>query len=133
MKTPQTRFRQYKDLNLSLPVHPITNDLTYLTNEDAIQRAVRNLILTNFYEKPFQPSFGSGVRQLLFEPFSAVVANTLKNIITSLVQRYEKRVELLSVGVDIDPEDNGYTVTIMFYIVNQIEPVTIDIFLERIR
>jgi len=133
MKTPTTRFRQYKDLDLSLPVHPVTNDLVYLTNEDAIQRALRNLILTNFYEKPFQPNIGSGVRQLLFEPLSAVLANTLHNVITTLVEQHEKRVELMSIGVDVDSDNNGYEVTIQFLIVNQLQPIVVSIFLERIR
>ena len=65
----------FKDINLSLAKHPITGDIATLTNIEAVKRSVRNLINTNFYERPFHPEIGSNVRSILFEPVSPVTAS----------------------------------------------------------
>ena len=68
----------YKDINLSFARHPVTGDIAFLTNVEAVKRSVRNLINTNFYERPFHPEIGSDVRSILFEPVSPPVANILQ-------------------------------------------------------
>ena len=68
--------RQYKDLDLFFSRKNGTNDIEKITDIEAVKRSVRNLVLTNFYEKPFHPEIGSGIRNMLFEnmtPITAVV------------------------------------------------------------
>ena len=57
----------YKDLDLFFTAHPITGDVATKSDSDAVRRAVRNIVLTNYYERPFKPSLGGNVRGLLFE------------------------------------------------------------------
>ena len=52
-------------------------DISKVQGVQAVKRAVRNLILTNTYEKPFHPEIGSGIRELLFEPLSPITAFVL--------------------------------------------------------
>jgi len=95
--------------------------------------SVKNLILTNHYEKPFRPEIGSNVRRLLFENLDVVTATTIRNEIQRMIENYEPRVSIINLKVNADFDNNGFKVYMEFYIVNQTSPVTINFFLERIR
>jgi phage baseplate assembly protein W len=128
-----SRTPDYSDLDLDFIAHPMTKDVVVKTGADAIKRSVRNLVLTNFYEKPFRPGIGSNAVKLLFDNMSPLVANFLENAITEVIQNYEPRVELLKVTVIPDYDNNGYTARLDFIVLNRNEPLTTTIFLERVR
>ena len=123
----------FKDINLSLARHPITGDIASLTNVEAVKRSVRNLINTNFYERPFHPEIGSNVRSVLFEPVSPVVASVLERHVKDVVENFEPRAELIDVQVSDNADANEYRVQIKFYVVNSSDIVDMNIFLERLR
>ena len=125
--------RTYKDLDLNYTAHPVTKDVVKRTGNAAIIGALRNLILTNLYEKPFQPTFGSRIRNLLFEDISFITANMLQSEIQSVIQNFEPRVSVDAIRVEAQPEENRYAVTLRFYINNLQNPVTINLFLEKVR
>jgi len=118
--------RTYKDLDLNFTAHPVTKDVVKRTGNAAIIGALRNLILTNLYEKPFQPTFGSRIRNLLFEDISFITANMLQSEIQSVIQNFEPRVSVDAIRVEAQPEENRYAVTLRFYINNLQNPVTIN-------
>jgi phage baseplate assembly protein W len=128
-----SRTPDYSDLDLDFIAHPTTKDVVIKTGADAIKRSVRNLILTNFYEKPFRPGIGSSAVKLLFDNMSPLVANFLENAIREVVQNYEPRVQVINVKVNMDYDNNGYNARIDFVVLNRNEPATITIFLERVR
>ena len=68
-RSDQYVSRGFKDLAISFNANPSTDDFGAVKNERAITQSVRNLILTIFGERPFQPSIGSRVKGLLFEPW----------------------------------------------------------------
>jgi phage baseplate assembly protein W len=124
----------FSDLNLNLVAHPITGDVTKLTNVEAVKRSVRNLINTNFYERPFHPEIGSDIRSILFEPVSPMIEDVLSRHVQDVIQNFEPRVELTSVVSRARVDDNAYDVSITFYIVNSPAGVqTVNLFLERLR
>lgn len=123
----------FKDINLSLARHPITGDIASLTNIEAVKRSVRNLINTNFYERPFHPEIGSNVRSVLFEPVSPIVASVLERHVKDVVENFEPRAELIDVQVTDNADANEYRVQIKFYVVNSSDIVDMNIFLERLR
>ena len=125
--------RTYKDLDLNFRAHPVTKDVVKRTGNAAIIGAVRNLILTNLYEKPFQPTFGSRVRGLLFEDVSFITANILQTEISNVIVNFEPRVSVDAIRVQANPEQNRYDITIRFFINNLEAPVTINFFLEKVR
>lgn len=128
-----SRTPDYSDLDLDFIAHPTTKDVLVKTGADAIKRSVRNLVLTNFYEKPFRPGIGSNAVKLLFDNMSPLVSNFLENAITEVIQNYEPRVEVIKVTVDPDYDNNGYTARLDFIVLNRNEPLTTTIFLERVR
>lgn len=103
------------------------------TGEDAIKRSVRNLIFTNYYERPFRSYLGSGVRQMLFENTTPLTANLLETAIRDVINNFETRVKLLAVTVSADLDRNGFNVQLQYVINNNLQPVVTSIFLERIR
>ena len=125
--------RTYKDLDLNFRAHPVTKDVVKRTGNAAIIGALRNLILTNLYEKPFQPTFGSRIRGLLFEDVSFITANMLQSEIQTVIGNFEPRVSIDAIRVEAQPEENRYAVTLRFYINNLEDPVTINLFLEKVR
>jgi len=125
--------RVYKDLDLNFRAHPVTKDVVKRTGNAAIIGALRNLILTNPLEKPFQPLYGSRVRSLLFEDVSFITANIIQTEISNTIKNFEPRVGVDAIRVQANPEQNRYDVAIRFYINNLEAPVTINFFLEKIR
>ena len=125
--------RSYKDLDLNFIAHPVKKDVSRHFNEKAVINSVKNLISTNFYERPFQPELGSSIRQLLFEPVDSVFGASIERRLRDVINNYEPRVSVESVVAIPAPDQNGYKVIMTFFIVNLPNPITINFFLERIR
>ena len=123
----------YSDLDLNFTIHPVKKDINRYTNEAAVVNSIKNLILTNHYERPFQPDIGSNVRRLLFENMDTVTAITLEKEIEQTIRNYEPRANISKINVSPDYDNNGFKVYMEFYVVNRTTPITINFFLERIR
>ncbi len=125
--------RTYKDLDLNFRAHPVTKDIVKRTGNAAIIGALKNLLLTNIGEKPFQPNFGSRIRSLLFEDVSFITANILQSEISNSIKNFEPRVGVDAIRVQANPEQNRYDITLRFFINNLEAPVTVNFFLEKVR
>tara|TARA_Y100000310_G_scaffold332047_1_gene406827 strand:- start:3588 stop:3983 length:396 start_codon:yes stop_codon:yes gene_type:complete len=123
----------YSDFDITLTPHPVHRDISRTTNENAVKRALRNLIFTDYHERPFSPSIGSGVNHLLFEPVDIITSELLRDKIIETVNNNEPRVKLLEVVVAPRPDDNKYYIRITFSILGQTNPVDLETILERIR
>ena len=109
--------RGFKDISLSFVPHPVTKDISVLTNERAIVRSVRNLVETIPTERFFQPFIGSDIRASLFENFDIDTADEIKDQIIETVTIYEPRVDNLDVVINAQPDRNSLEVTVFFDIV----------------
>jgi len=125
--------RSFKDLDLAFTIHPIRKDINTHKNEYAVINSVKNLILTNHYERPFQPEIGSNVRRLLFEQVDSVTAAQIERDIVETINNFEPRVKVSKVIASAAPDDNGYKILLEFFIINNPNPISINFFLERIR
>ena len=123
----------YSDIPVNFDVHPLKGDLILTTNEDAVKRSIRNLLLTDPYERFFNPKIGAGIRASLFENIGQDTEFLLKTKITETINNYEKRAQLYSVKVKAFPDQNAYNASIVFYLVNYTTPITLDLLLRRIR
>ena len=90
-----TYTKTYKDLDLDFGRNPITNDVNKIEDVDAVKRSVKNLVQTNFYERPFHPELGCGVRELLFENYTPLTGIFLKPIIGGIGDTFNKKQLLL--------------------------------------
>lgn len=126
--------RVYKDLALSFEKNDNTKDVIVKKDIEAVKQSVRNLILTNHYERPFHPEIGSNVTAILFEPMNPITANSLTRVIEEVIVNFEPRARLVSVDARPNLARNAYEVTISFYIRNiPGELVQLNTLLERSR
>ena len=125
--------RQYRDLDLNFNIHPVKKDINTHSNEYAVINSIKNLVLTNHYERPFQPEVGSNIRRLLFENLDAVTAAQIQREIEETINNFEPRAGISRVTVVSAPDENGYKVELEFFVLNNTAPITINFFLERIR
>ena len=135
---PSYRFRSekffsrgFKDLAVSFEANPNTEDFSTVKNENAIKQSIRNLILTAFGERPYQPDIGSRVKGLLFEPFDVFSAEDLRDEISNTIQRLEPRVEVENIDVNLSDDDYSIDVAIEYAIVGETLVQTVDCLLER--
>ena len=109
--------KSFKDLSMSFKFNPLSGDLITLKNENAIARAVRNIVLTTPGEKLFDPDFGSSVGEILFENVDDITAVSIEDEIRSSLSNYETRVELIDVEVDPNFDENQFDVLITYRII----------------
>ena len=126
--------RQYRDLDLFFGRKPVSKDINVVTDVTNIKRAVRNLVLTNVYEKPFHPEISSGIRGMLFENMTPLTSIVLTKKVEDVIENFEPRVRLMGVSARPNLDRNEYEMTIEFFIKNfPTELITVDVFLERLR
>ena len=125
---------QYTDLDLFFGRKSSNNDVRQGTDAQAVKRSLRNLVQLNTYEKPFHPEIAGGVREMLFEPMSPILAAMIARKVEDVIENFEPRARLVSVRAIPDLDRNAYEIIVEFYVVNTpTELVDISIMLERLR
>ena len=126
--------RQWRDLDLFFGRKQTSKDINKVLSIQSVKRSVRNLVLTNHYEKPFHPEIGSGVRDMLFELMTPITAFILAKKIEDVIENFEPRARLVGVRALPNLDRNEYEVTVEFYVVNTpTELVDLTMFLEVLR
>ena len=125
--------RIYADLNLSFTKNPATKDVARLFDVQAIKRSVKNIILTNKYERPFDSDFGCNLRGFLFENITEPLLVIIKDRVAMAIEKYEPRVSVEDVVVKEDVDKNGLSIMVSFLINGTEAPVSVSTFLQRVR
>ena len=108
--------KSFRDFSLTFEKNAVTNDILALKNEAAIKESVKNIVLYNFYEKPFDPFFGGNIIGLLFENSTPTMELEIKNRIEESVEVYEPRVTAVSVQIEFEPERNELNCSVRYLI-----------------
>lgn len=132
--TPKSKkITIYTDFKKNLEVSPVSQDITLLKDEDAVKESIQNLILTDRGERLMQPNLGGNIRAMLFENITPAVLTLIEDQVRTTIELYEPRAELIDVIVTSNIDDNIVKVTIVFYVKNNQQPISVDVFLERTR
>jgi phage baseplate assembly protein W len=123
----------YGDFKPNLNVHPGSKDIQVLSETDTIKSCIINILKTKPYERPFQPTLGSMISSLLFENITEQTLLFAQQIIKDAVATHEPRARVETVTVSPTEQDNGIYITIVFYILNSNNPITIDLVLNKVR
>jgi phage baseplate assembly protein W len=123
----------YSDFATNFTFHPITQQLVVIKNADSVKQSLKNLILIGIGEKQFNPLFGSNLNKSLFELFDPFFVEDVKRYVTLAIQQYEPRVNLLSVDVLQTSNENGVNINVIFSLINTTQPLSISIFVKRVR
>ena len=125
--------RLYSDIDINFTPHPVTGDITKKTDYSAISQSIQNLLMTNHYEKPFRPEYGTNIRKLLFEPMDLMTASILNEEIRNSIKNFEPRVLIEFLEIIPDFEKNQYNVNLTYSVINLFSPISITFFLKRAR
>jgi phage baseplate assembly protein W len=126
-------YRRYSDIDAVFAANPITRDVSLRKDEEAIKFAIKNIVLTRNFERPFNSSIGSQLNQFLFDQMDDATIILMKQVIANAINNHEPRVTVLSINIDAAPDANMVTVSINFKILNTDKPYTINFALERTR
>lgn len=129
----ETKREIFSDLDIAFIAHPITGQLARKTNRDAVRQSVKSLILTDYFERPFKSDIGCSIRYYLFELYTPALKQQMENAIREVIKNYEPRAEVIDVLVEERQDLNALTVSVAFFILNDPEPVFLDVILERVR
>ena len=102
-------------------------------DEIAVKRSIINLMYTEPYERFFNPNIGAGLKAYLFENISQDIEFIIREKIIESIRNYEPRANVIDVAVIAKPNDNMYTASIIFSILNNVNPVTLEVILRRVR
>jgi len=130
---PELKEKVFKDIPLSFTAHPVTGNIKPVVNRDAVKQSVKSLVLTNFYERPYNPTLGGDIRSQLFENMDTLTEFNISKNIRQVIDNFEPRALLDDIKVQATPDSNALNVTIIFRVQNSSEPIIINILLERIR
>jgi phage baseplate assembly protein W len=123
----------YSDLDLTFKSLPVTNDVALRYDDQSVIASVRNLLLTNFYERPFQPKLGSNINAVLFEIADGITANIVENEIKNVIENYEPRIKINQIIVTPSSDQNAFNATMSFFIGNNTTATTVNMLLQRSR
>ena len=123
----------YSDIDLTFSRQPITGDVSLVLDNRAVISSVKNLLQTNFYDRPWQPSLGSNVNALLFENITSLMETTIEQEIRNVINNFEPRVTIDKINVSANTQEDGYKITLQFFIGNNTQATQVSVFLERTR
>jgi phage baseplate assembly protein W len=123
----------FTDIDLTFTRQPGKGDIALSYDDTAVIRSIRNLLLTNFNERPFQPLVGSNINALLFEPINSITASVIENEITNVITNFEPRASIDTVVVTALPDKNAFYVRVTVFIGNNTAATAVNLLLERNR
>jgi len=123
----------FSDFVNSFAKTPYGNQLGRVTNEQAVNQSLRNLIFTNIGERLFQPTVGSNVWASLFEMNDQPSLSTLEFYIENAIKNYEPRVNPLKIEALSTADDHQIQITIVYNLINNPTPVSFSFLLKRAR
>jgi phage baseplate assembly protein W len=127
-----TRTKLYKDIDLTFANKP-SGEIYKKEAAAAVKQAVKNLMLTNHFEKPFQPLFGGNLRDMLFDLADDDAEEDIEERIKNAISVFEPRAQALNVTATATPDRNSIRVTVEFRVINTQETVTVSTVLARLR
>ena len=123
----------YRDIPMSFNVHPVTGNMKLVANAESIKQSVKNIVLTNFYERPYQPELGGNVLAELFENMTPITEYNVARNIRQALENSEPRAVIEDIYTTPVEDQNTLRVSIKFSVRNIPEPIEVDVLLERIR
>lgn len=127
-----SRTVDYLDIDLTFNKRP-SGDIYKKRDAAAVKQSIKNLLLSNHYEKPFEPFYGANLTALLFELADDQTESEVRDNIISSIEEYEPRVRIVDIGVRVLPDQNDMRVSVQFRVVSTDEIVTFTTNLARLR
>lgn len=124
---------EYSDLDLAFNKNPNTGDLSKRSARNSVRQSIKNLVLTDYNERLFNPNLGTGLKSILFEPVDFITERLIEDVIRTVIENYEPRANLIEINVNANAQETGYDVKIIYSIINTDVKETFATFLETTR
>lgn len=121
------------DVDLNFAIHPVRKDISKRVDSDAIKQSMRNIILTRYFERPFNPEFGCGIYDFLFENITPITILNMENAVRQALLNWEPRVEIIDVNIDAKPDQNEVEIQILYAELDREQPDELTVILQRTR
>jgi phage baseplate assembly protein W len=108
----------YKDLGLDFTPHPVSGDVRPIVNEVAIKRSIMNLIKTKKGSRPFNPAYGCGIADYLFNYDPGFSEYNIKEELTRAITTFEPRVVVQGVEINFTDGGQGMDIRVQYLIRN---------------
>jgi len=131
MKKQPTKL--YTDIDMTFTKNFISGDIGKKTDVQAVRQALKNIIYTAMNERPFDPTWGSQIREILFEPIDDMTSGVLETLVSQALLNHEPRVKVERVSVNPIPDDHTYNVQVDFYLIGMREIQRMGVVLSRLR
>jgi len=127
-------FQTFKDFNLNFKPHPVTEDLMVVKDSADIKQSIKSLLLTRKGERLFNSNIGTRLTDLLFETADFATASSIRDEILVILKNYERRIRILKLDVDLNFDDNGYDINLVYEVVGRDDLIAnVEFFLESAR
>jgi len=126
-----SRNQDYSDINMLFEANPNTGNIYKVKDAAAVKQSVRNIVMSNFYEKPFNIFYGSDLRNLLFENLTPFTVQEAKTQIQNAIANNESRAEVMSINISGD--NNTLIINLVFRVKETRQIQELNISLERLR
>jgi phage baseplate assembly protein W len=127
-----SRNRAFKDIDLTFTAKP-NGEIFKKTDAAAVKQSIKNLLQTDFYEKPFLPFYGGNLRSFLFELAYDDVEDDIRQNVIAAIEKYEPRALVLNVDSTAFPDNNSLAVTVEFQVINTTETIRFTTSISRLR
>jgi phage baseplate assembly protein W len=128
---PELKEPVFKDIPLSFTAHPVTGNVKALVNRDAVKQSVKNIVLTNFYERPYSPNLGGNILSQLFENMDSITQYEISTNIRQALDNYEPRAIIDEIKSDFYQDENAINITITFRVRNDAEPISVNVLIRQ--
>jgi len=125
--------QSYSDFLTDLNPHPVSGDIVKYVNENAVIRSIRNLLLTNKFDRLYQPTIGTDIQKMLFEPISGSTAQNISVFVQQTINTFEPRAKIIKIDIVPDGDNHRYVINLIIMVINKQEPISFNITLDRIR
>ena len=123
----------YTDIDMKFTKNFISGDVGKKTDVQAVRQALKNIIYTAMNERPFDPTWGSQMREILFEPIDDMTSGVLESLVSQALLNHEPRVNVERIYVKPSPDDYAYDIQIHFYVIGIREIQRMGVVLSRLR
>ncbi len=121
----------FSDLDLTFTAHPVTGDIVTKKDANAIRQSIKNILLTNHYERPFKPNFGADLRGMIFEANDPIIGQRIKERIVEEIKILEPRVG--RANINVIQNDNTINVNVAYTISGSSSVQEVEFTLSRVR
>ena len=105
-------------VGIDLPFNGPTGINTTYTTRDAVKANLLNFILTGKRERVMNPTFGSGLREMLFQPLTDDAIEQIESLILGGIDSFFPQIKINSLDVQLDKFSQTIIINLNYSVLN---------------